>query len=188
MDIFVSELEKLNELGKIREGLNSYLYFNTKLPPKFVDILKLYYIPIIFSVYFVYDLTRNIPKIDRFWKRLFQKTEFSFSNIIDGNVTHEDLEFYLLTVSFNSHQLETIFKKLIETKQFTPKAQINIFRNKKIHRIDTFQVLREYIINFDWNPSAICEIVGKAQFSNISALLSKLDWAQRSDLVLTIFL
>ena len=24
MDFFVSELEKLNELGKIREGLNSY--------------------------------------------------------------------------------------------------------------------------------------------------------------------
>ena len=26
MDFFVSELEKLNELGKIREGLNSYKY------------------------------------------------------------------------------------------------------------------------------------------------------------------
>ena len=32
------------------------------------------------------------------------------------------------------------------------------------------------------------EIVGKAYFSNISALLSKLDRAQHSDLVLTIFL
>ncbi len=36
----------------------------------------------------------------------------------------------------------------------------------------------------DW----IHEIVGKAQFSNIPALLSKLDRAQHSDLVLTIFL
>ena len=32
------------------------------------------------------------------------------------------------------------------------------------------------------------EIVGKANFSNISALLYKLDRAQHSDLVLTIFL
>jgi len=32
------------------------------------------------------------------------------------------------------------------------------------------------------------EIVGKAKFSNISALLSKLDRAQHSDLVLTIFM
>ena len=34
----------------------------------------------------------------------------------------------------------------------------------------------------------VTEIVGKAYFSNISALLSKLDRAQHSDLVLTIFL
>jgi len=33
----------------------------------------------------------------------------------------------------------------------------------------------------------VIEIVGKAYFSNISALLSKLDQAQHSDLVFTIF-
>jgi len=40
-----------------------------------------------------------------------------------------------------------------------------------------------YLVQFSY-----CEIVGKAYFSNISALLSKLDRAQHSDLVLTIFL
>ena len=140
-----------------KSGLTAFLLlFNTEVPFKFWDILKLYYIPFIFLLYFVYDLTKNIPKVDRFWKRLFQKTEFGFSNIIEGKVTHGDLEYYLLTLPFNSLQLEKIFKKLIETKQFTPKAQINLFHNEYFYRVDTFQLLRDYIINFEWIPSAIC--------------------------------
>jgi len=45
-----------------------------------------------------------------------------------------------------------------------------------------------YCPGYVFNSSFQSEIVGKAYFSNISALLSKLDRAQHSDLNLTIFL
>lgn len=154
--------------GLSRRGVNALflflltgilLYFNTDMPTKFVDILKLYYIPLFFLIYFIYDLTKNIQKIDRFWRRLFQKTEFAYNNIIEGDITHGDLEFYLLTIPFSSEQIETILTRLIENKQLSPKAQTNLFKNNKIYRVDTLPFLKYSLINFHWVPSAVCSFL-----------------------------
>ena len=64
--------------------------------------------------------------------------------------------------------------------------EIVIFKNTSIGNFlyggdESFRKLRD-------EKFVLREIVGKAEFSSISTLRSKLNWAQHSDLVLTIFL
>ena len=151
--------------GLSKRGVNAFflflltgslLYVNTIMPTNFINILKLYYIPIIFLIYFIYDITKNIQKLDRFWRRIFQKTDFGYNNIINGNISLGDLEFYISTLSFTREQIEHIILNMQDSDQFTPNIQNGLLHNKNIYRVDTLPLIKESLINFNWTSSAIC--------------------------------
>ena len=46
------------------------LYGNTDMPTKIVDGIKLYFVPLIFVIYFLADLGRNVNMVNNFFKKL----------------------------------------------------------------------------------------------------------------------
>ena len=161
--------------GLSRNGVNALLLFlltagllyqNTILPTNTWEIVKLYWIPLIFLTYFFIDLGRNIDRINNFFKKLSQKTDFIYENIIDGSISHEELEFYLRTLPFSYEQITDIIKKLVDEGQFTAGAQNSLLKNNAIYRIDTLPLIRDSFINpisiedstvnIEWRSSATC--------------------------------
>lgn len=142
------------------------LYQNTNLPTNTLEVMKLYWIPLIFLTYFFVDLGRNIDRVNNFFKKLSQKTDFIYENIIDGSISHEELEFYLRTLPFSYEQITDIIKKLVDERQFTEGAQNSLLKNNAIYRIDTLPLIKDSFINpisikdstvnIEWMPSAAC--------------------------------
>jgi len=93
------------------------------------------------------DLAKNIDQINKFFRRLGQRTEFSYQNIMDGNIYYEDLGFNLSELNFNYKQITNIIIKLIESEQFTPNIQKKLLLNNAIYRLDTLPFIRESFIN-----------------------------------------
>ncbi len=87
------------------------LYAHTEMPANIWDGIKLYIIPFIFLLYFIVDVLKNIDKVNRFFKKLQQRTDFIYESIIEGTISHEDLELYLMTLPFSS-MLSTIILSL----------------------------------------------------------------------------
>ena len=86
--------------GLSRNGVKAFLLFlltagllygNTNMPTKTFDILKLYWVPLIFMVYFLADLGRNIDRVNNFFKKLSQKTDYIYETIMGGTINHVDL-------------------------------------------------------------------------------------------------
>ena len=161
--------------GLSRNGVKAFLLFlltagllyqNTILPTNTWEIVTLYWIPLIFLTYFFIDLGRNIDRINNFFKKLSQKTDFIYENIIDGSISHEELEFYLRTLPFSYEQITDIIKKLVDEGQFTAGAQNSLLKNNAIYRIDTLPLIRDSFINpisiedstvnIEWRSSATC--------------------------------
>lgn len=138
------------------------LYAHTELPSKPWDIVKLYSVPFIFLLYFFVDLGKNIGWVNRFFKKLQQRTDFIYENIMEDTISHEDLELYLMTLSFSYEQIKTIIQKLVDSAQFTPNIQKSLLQNKIIYRVDTFPLIKDSLINsgvlnnIDWAPPAVC--------------------------------
>ena len=161
--------------GLSRNGVNALLLFvltagllyqHTNLPTNTWEIIKLYLVPLIFLTYFFVDMGRKIGWITNFFKKLSQKTDFVYENIMDGSISHDDLELYLTTLSFSYEQITEIIKKLIHDGQFTAGAQNSLLQNEAIYRIDTLPLIKESFINpisiknstinIEWVSSATC--------------------------------
>lgn len=169
--------------GLSRNGVNalllfiltaSLLYAHTEMPTRLIDILKLYSIPLIFLLYAFVDLLKNIDSINKFFRRLQQKTDFIYDSIMEGTISHEDLGYYLSTLSFSSEQIKNIVQKLVDSEQFTPNAQNNLLHNKAIYRIDSLPVIKESLTNMEWASSAVCVFLSNTNKNLSQKYLDKL--------------
>lgn len=169
--------------GLSKNGVNALLLFlltagllftHTEMPTTYSGILRLYVVPLIFLIYFIVDLGKNIEKVNRFFKRLQQRTEFTYDNVMNGTISHEDLEFYLSTLSFSFDQIKNIIEKLVNSKQFTPYVQDNLLLNKEIYRVDILPFIKDSLINIDWAPSAVCIFLSKMSENLPTEYLDKL--------------
>lgn len=144
----------------------SLVYQHTILPTTAWDIVKLYWIPFIFLIYFFMDLGKNIDKINNFFKKLSQKTDFIYESIMDGSISHDDLELYLMTLPFSYDQILNIIKKLVSDEQFTSSSQNSLLQNNAIYRVDTYSSIKKSFtnpliiddseVNIEWTSSAVC--------------------------------
>lgn len=155
--------------GLSKNGVNALLLFlltagllftHTEMPITYSGILKLYSVPLIFLIYFIVDLGKNIEKVNRFFKRLQQRTEFTYDNIMNG--------------TFSFEQIKNIIEKLVNDGQFTPNVQNNLLRNEEIYRIDTLPYIKESLVNIDWAPSAVCIFLSKMSKNLPKEYLDKL--------------
>lgn len=169
--------------GLSKNGVNAFLLFlltagliytNTEMPTSYSGGLKLYFVPLVFLIYFLVDLGKNIDKVNRFFKRLQQRTEFTYDNIMNGTISHEDLELYLSTLSFSFDQIKNIVEKLVSSEQFTPYLQNNLLSNREIYRTDILPFIKESLINIDWVPSAVCVFLGKMSGNLPTTYLNKI--------------
>lgn len=169
--------------GLSKNGVNAFLLFlltagliytNTEMPTTYSARFKLYFVPLIFLIYFIVDLGKNIEKVNRFFKRLQQRTEFTYDNIMKGAISHEDLEFYLWTLPFSFDQIKNIIEKLVNSGQFTPYVQNNLLRNKEIYRVDILPFIKDSLINIDWAPSAVCVFLSEMSGNLPTEYLDKL--------------
>lgn len=142
--------------GLSKNGVNSLLLFlltagllyqHTNMPTTLTDKLKLYFVPLIFFSYSAIDLAKNIEKINNFFRRLGQRTDFTYENIMQGNINYEDLKYDLSNLNFTYRQTIDVIKKLTDSEQFTPKLQNYLLRNDAIYRIDTIPLIRDSFIN-----------------------------------------
>lgn len=171
------------------------LLTNTQMPTTLMGILKIYSFPLLFFLYFFMDLARNIDGINIFFRKLGQKTEFIYQNIIDGNINYEDLELNLSDLNFSYKQITDIIKKLVDSEQFTPNAQNRLLQNRAIYRIDTLPLIKDSFINpitfnniltedsdaigtnsinIKWTPSAVCIFLSKMPNNLTNEYLDKL--------------
>lgn len=160
------------------------LYQNTILPTNTWEIVKLYWIPLIFLMYFFVDLGRNIDRVNNFFKKLSQKTDFIYDNIMEGSISHDELEFYLRTLPFSYEQITEIIIKLINEGQFTAGAQNSLLQNDVIYRIDTLPLIKESFINpisikdstvnIEWMSSATCVFLTNMSGNLTTEYLDKL--------------
>ena len=149
----------------------SLVYQHTILPTTAWDIVKLYWIPFIFLIYFFMDLGKNIDKINDFFKKLSQKTDFIYESIMDGSISHDDLELYLMTLPFSYDQIINIIEKLVSDEQFTSSSQNSLLQNNAIYRVDTYSSIKESFtnpliidgseVNVEWTSSAVCVFLKK---------------------------
>lgn len=161
--------------GLTRNGVKAFLLFiltgslvyqNTILPTIPWDIVKLYWVPLIFLMYFLMDLGQNIDKINNFFKKLSQKTDFIYESIMDGSISHNDLELYLMTLPFSYDQIINIINKLVCDEQFTSSSQNSLLQNNAIYRVDTYSSIKKSFtdpfiidgseVNIEWTSSAVC--------------------------------
>ena len=166
--------------GLTRNGVKAFLLFfltgglvyqHTILPTTVWDIVKLYWIPLIFLIYFFMDLGENIDKINNFFKKLSQKTDFIYESIMDGSISHNDLELYLMTLPFSYDQIINIIEKLVSDEQFTSSSQNSLLQNNAIYRVDTYSSIKESFtnpliidgseVNVEWTSSAVCVFLKK---------------------------
>ena len=166
--------------GLTRNGVKAFLLFfltgslvyqHTILPTTPWDIVKLYWIPLIFLMYFFMDLGQNIDQINNFFKKLSQKTDFIYESIMDGTISHDDLELYLMTLPFSYDQIINIIKKLVCDEQFTSSSQNSLLQNNAIYRVDTYSSIKESFtnpliidgseVNVEWTSSAVCVFLKK---------------------------
>jgi len=75
-------------------------------PTTLIEGLKLFIVPLIFLWYAVVDLAKNIDKINNFFQRLGQTTDFIYDSIMKGSIKHKDMNLYLSYLPFNFEQIE----------------------------------------------------------------------------------
>ncbi|VVB89604.1 Uncharacterised protein [uncultured archaeon] len=164
------------------------LYTNTEMPKTLMDGLKLYWVSLIFLCYSLVDLANNREEINRFFRRLGRRIEYTYEKIMDGSINYEDLEYELSDLSFSYNQIKDIIKKLIDSGQFTPNIQSSLLLNNSIYRIDIMQLIQDSFIkpviinpvqeqeqfeqgkkaiietlpiNIKWTSSAVCIFLSK---------------------------
>lgn len=154
-----------NGRGLSQAGVNSLslfiltaglLYNYTVLPTNIVGLFKLYIVPLLFFLYFLVDLSKNIPYINNFYMRIFKRSNFAYYAIINNSVSLEDLEEYLRYKAFNSQQLEIIVEHLIKEDQFSPTCQANLMCNKALYEIKSAYYMKDLLLRFDFTSHAVC--------------------------------
>lgn len=196
--------------GLSKNGVNALLLFlltagllynYTERPTTLSGMLNIYSVPLIFLSYSIVDLAKKWEFIDRFFRRVGQRKEFTYKNIMDGNIHYEDLEYEISDIDFSYKQIIGIIKKLVDSNQFTPNAQNSLLLNNAIYRIDTLPLIKDsfiksvYIkttqeqelleqgektniettpIDIKWTPSAVCIFLSKMHNNLTIEYLDKL--------------
>ncbi len=194
--------------GLSKNGVNALLLFlltagllftHTQFPSTWMDRLKLYSVPLVFLSFFIVDLAKNIDIINRFFRKLGQRTDFIYQNIMEGNINYEDLEYNLSDLNFSYKQITEIMKKLVDSELFTRNAQNSLLLNSAIYRMDTLPLIKDSFINpitidtiltedysnnpdaigtnsinINWTPSAVCIFLSKMRNNLPKKYLDKL--------------
>jgi len=175
-----------NGRGLSKNGVNALLLFfltfgliiaYVPFPITLKEGLKIFIVPLVFLLYVVVDLAKNIEKINNFFRRLGRKTDTIYDSILKGTIEHKDMNSYLHYLPFSFEQIKEIITKLIESRQFTQYAQKHLLYNNSLYRVDTLPYIKESIIepidiknssnNFEWAPSAVCLFLRKT-WNNLS--------------------
>ena len=169
--------------GLSKKGVNSLLltvltsgllYVNTTFPKTTGEFLKLYIIPVLFLFFFIIDFLKSINPVNRFFKRIFQRTEFIYYEILSGRVSLNDLGFNINIISFEKNKLEGIIDYLTKNDQFTPKIQISLLSNTSIYRLDTLPMIKERMLRMNWESSAVCTFLKNTALNLSEGYLDKL--------------
>lgn len=169
--------------GLSKKGINSLLltiltsgllYVNTTFPKTTGEFLKLYIIPILFLLFFIIDLSKSINPVNRFFKRIFQRTEFIYYEILSGRVSLNDLDFNINIISFEKNKLEKIIDYLTKNDQLTPKIQISLLSNTSIYRLDALPMVKERMLQMNWESSAVCTFLKKTALNLSRGYLDEL--------------
>ena len=132
--------------GLSQNGVNAFLlsiltatilYANTTLPKELILLIKMYSVPLVFFTIFIIDILKNNEKINNFIKRVYQRTDFIYYQIMAGDVGYSDLELYSNILSFDKKQLGNIIDFLHKRDLLTPAIQVSLLHNPSIYKIDT---------------------------------------------------
>ncbi|SFM90840.1 hypothetical protein [Methanolobus profundi] len=158
---------------------NTSFIVNDSIKDNFVSFVGIYKVPIIFFLYFLFDLLRTIDKVNNFVRRIFQRSEFVYYKIESGDIDQEDLEFYSKVISLNKSQLSSLLFNLKNNDFLTPSVQINLLHNSSIYKYGTLVALKEYLILLNWNSAAVCSFIkrieGNLSPEYLDRLISKYD-------------
>ena len=105
-----------------RKGVNALLLCvltallirkHTESPMSIYGVISLYWIPLIFLSYFLIDALQNIDRINKIFRKLQQKTDVAYEDIMDDKVANYNVEYYLGSISFKTEQIKNIINPMI---------------------------------------------------------------------------
>lgn len=132
------------------------LYNYTVLPTTGVGLLKLYIVPILFLLYFLADMSKNISYINNLFMRIFKRSNFVYYAIINNSITLDDLEKFLQYKAFNSQQLIDIVEHLIKKTQFSPACQVSLMCNTALYDVESIDYIKSILLEFEFTTQAVC--------------------------------
>ncbi|PKP58636.1 MAG: hypothetical protein CVT89_02545 [Candidatus Altiarchaeales archaeon HGW-Altiarchaeales-2] len=115
--------------------------------------------PLFFLSYFIYDVLKNFESVKRFVRKINQKKDLAYEDIMSNGIPIEEVKSALYNISFSAQQYKDIIKHLMDIKEFDAAAQRNIFANTYIFSGDLLLFIKEYVIKNQWHPSAVCMLL-----------------------------
>lgn len=155
-----------------QRGVNSLLLFlltgtllfsNTDLPDNNASILKIYWFPLLFLISFLIEAMRLNTWVNNKFRRIFQKTDYAYNKIISGDISQDDLDFFMYNFSFNKKHLSSIVSNLMENDLFSTSIQNWILQNKSNYKIELIKYLKKQLLNHDWSSVAVCSLVKRTE-------------------------
>lgn len=132
------------------------LYAHTVLPQTLVDFLKLYFFTLLFLLYFIIDVLKNITWINEGFMRIFGGRGFAYDAIIKDSFNLYELESCLEYTAFNADQLIDIVEHLIKKNQFSPRAQAKLMRNRALNEVKSINYIKNLLLEFEFTTKAVC--------------------------------
>ena len=184
VDLIINLFGILFKGGELsRKGVNTLLLFfltafliqkHTELPMSIKGVISLYWIPLIFLSYFLIDALQNIDRINKIFRKLQQKTDVAYEDIMYDKVANDNVENYLGSISFETEQIKNIINHLREHNQFTRYAQYTLLLRSSKFSSKTDGLIQESLIKEGWDPVAICIYVKQKRFNLDDSFIKKL--------------
>ena len=145
----------------------SLLYKNTTFPESIIDIIKLYSWPLIFFSYFMVDALQNFDSFSRLLRKIQQKTNLAYEDIINNKCTASEIENLLYSSSFTCEQLRDIISYLRQNNQFTRSGQYNLLLKSSDFKTNTDNYIQHSLIkkDDDWDSLAVCTYIKHKKFN-----------------------
>lgn len=153
----------------------SLLYTNTELPDGIMPIIRFYWVPFTFLAITIIDGLSNVDKINMYKMKIFGRTEFNYYQIMNDDVSYNDLELYSKISSFNKTEIQNIFDHLRKSDLLTPLVQHNLLYNPTLYKIDNITLIKELLLKFDWTSGAVCAFLSNTSDNLTDNYLVELD-------------
>ena len=163
--------KEISEKGAIALSLFvltfSLLYNNTTFPDNIIDIIKLYSWPSLFFIYFIVNVSQNFEYFSRLLRKIQQKTNLAYEDIINDKCTASEVEDLLYSSSFTCEQLRGIISHLRQNNQFTRSGQYNLLLKSSDFKINTDNYIQHSLIkkDDDWDSLAVCTYIKHKKFN-----------------------